>query len=56
MSNISVRRLGELQRGVFKILLDHPDGLLAKEVIGRMPHLVPPTDFERSDYPKHPGT
>jgi len=55
MSNISRRRVGELQRGVFKILLDHPDGLPAKEVINRMPQVVPPTDFERGDYPKHPG-
>lgn len=42
MSNISVRRLGELQRGVFKILLDHAEGLPAKEVISRMPQIVPP--------------
>jgi len=55
MSNISVRRLGELQRGVFKILLDQTEGLPAKEIIGRMPQVVPPTDFEKSDYPKHPG-
>lgn len=55
MSNISRRRVGELERGVFKILLDHPDGLPAKEIISRMPQVVPPTDFEKSDYPKHPG-
>jgi restriction system protein len=55
MSNISSRRAGELQRGVFKILLDHPEGLPAKEIIGRMSQIVPPTDFEKSDYPKHPG-
>jgi len=55
MSNISKRRVGELERGVFKILLDHPEGLPAKEVIARMPQVVPPTDFEKGDYPKHPG-
>lgn len=55
MSNISGRRVGELQRGVFKILLDHPDGLPAKEIIVRMATVVPPTEFEKSDYPKHPG-
>lgn len=55
MSNISRRRVGELQRGVFKILLDHPEGLPAKEILSRMPQVVPPTDFEKSDYPKHPG-
>jgi restriction system protein len=55
MSNISRRRTGELQRGVFRILMDQPDGLPAKEIISRMPQVVPPTDFEKSDYPKHPG-
>ena len=55
MTNISRHRVGELQRGVFKILLDHPEGLPAKEIISRMGQVVPPTDFERSDYPKHPG-
>src|SRR6266446_4600895 len=56
MSNISRRRVGELQRGVFKILLEHPEGLQAKEIISRMEQVVPPTDFEKTDYPKHPGT
>jgi hypothetical protein len=37
MSNISRRRVGELQRGVFKVLLDHADGIPAKEIISRMP-------------------
>jgi len=55
VSNIPRCRVGELQRGVFKILLDHPEGLPAKEVISRMPQVVPPTDFEKGDYPKHPG-
>jgi restriction system protein len=55
MSNISRHTVGELQRGVFKILSDHPEGLPAKDVIGRMPQIVPPTDFEKGDYPKHPG-
>jgi restriction system protein len=56
MSNISRRRVGELQRGVFKILLEQAEGLAAKEIIKRMEQIVPPTEFERSDYPKHPGT
>lgn len=56
MSNISRQRVGELQRGVFTILLDQPEGLPAKEVISRMAQVVPPTEFEKSDYPNHPGT
>jgi len=55
MAEITRKRVGELQRGVFKILLDFPDGLPAKEVLQRLEQVVQPTDFEKSDYPKHPG-
>jgi restriction system protein len=55
MAEITGKRIGELQRGVFKILLDRPDGLLAKEVIQLMETVVPPTDFEKKDYPNNPG-
>jgi len=55
MAEISVKRVGELQRGVFKILLDHSEGLPAKEVLHRMEQIVPPTSFENTDYPKNPG-
>ena len=55
MSSISQVRVGQLQRGVFKLLLDQPEGLPAKEIISRMVQVVPPTDFEKNDYPKHPG-
>ena len=54
MTEITRRRVGELQRGVFKILLEHSDGLPAKEILDRLGGLVPPTDFERSEYPKRP--
>src|SRR5882762_8288308 len=56
MADVTRRRVGELQRGVFKILLDHPEGLPAKEIINRMEQVVPPTEFERCDYPNHPGS
>jgi restriction system protein len=55
MAEITRKRVGELQRGVFKILLDYPDGLPANEVLEKLESVVPPTDFEKSDYPKHPG-
>jgi restriction system protein len=54
MPEITRRRVGELQRGVIKILLDYPDGLPAKEVLQRLEYVVPP-DFEKSNYPKHPN-
>ncbi len=55
MAEITRRRVGELQRGVFKILLDHPDGLPANEVLKLLEKIVPPTDFEKSEYPNRPG-
>ncbi len=55
MAEITRRRVGELQRGVFKILLDHPDGLPAKELLEKLESVVPPTDFEKSEYPNRPG-
>jgi restriction system protein len=55
MAEITRRRVGELQRGVFKILLDQPDGLPVKELLGRMEQMVPPSAFEKSDYPNRPG-
>jgi restriction system protein len=55
MAEITGKRVGELQSGVFKILLDFPDGLPAKDVLNRLPQVALPTEFEKSDYPKHPG-
>lgn len=49
------RRKGELVRGVFSILLRHPDGLQAKEVLRHLEQVVIPTPFERSTYPKRPN-
>jgi restriction system protein len=55
MAEASQKRVGELQRGVFKILLDHPEGLPSKEAIKKMEEVVPPTAFEKADYPNKPG-
>ena len=46
MPEITRKRVGELQRGVFKILVE--------EVLRRMEQAVPPTEFEKSNYPKRP--
>jgi restriction system protein len=54
MAEITKRRSGELVRGVFHILLSHPDGLAAKDVLLRLEQAVPPTEFENSFYPKNP--
>lgn len=56
MAEITVRRRGELLRGVFNVLQGCPDGLQAKEVLARLASLVPPTPFEESTYPSRPDT
>jgi restriction system protein len=55
MAEITRERVGQLQRGIFRVLLDHPDGLPAKEVLANLQEEVPPTPFEASDYPNRPG-
>ena len=54
MPEITRKRVGQLMRGLFQVLLDAPEGLPAKEVLMRLPTVVPPTPFEDSTYPKHP--
>lgn len=55
MAEIDFQRRGELIRGVFKILVDHPDGFAAKSVLDELEKKVTPTEFESSEYEKHPG-
>jgi len=56
MPEITPRRRGELIRGVFKILLDYPDGLPAKTILEQLQQFVPPTAFEQTTYPTRPDT
>jgi len=56
MPEITPRRRGELVRGVFSILLSHPDGLPAKTILERLQQIVLPTPFEQTTYPTHPDT
>lgn len=55
MSEITNARTGELIRGVFRVLKEHPDGLRAKEVLARLEQIVPPTEFESGTYPAQPN-
>ncbi|MBC5827934.1 MAG: Mrr restriction system protein [Candidatus Eremiobacteraeota bacterium] len=54
MAEITTQRLGMLLRGVLTILRECPDGLQAADVIRRVEQVVPPTEFEKSTYPKRP--
>lgn len=55
MAEVTTKRTGELLRGVFKILLDAPDGMRGREVLCRLEKDVPPTSFEAREYPNSPG-
>ena len=55
MADLTKTRNGEIQRGVFKVLLDQPEGLRAKDVIQRLRDAVPPTEYEKNDYASTPG-
>lgn len=55
MPEITIKRTGELLRGVFSILLDKPEGMAAKDVLAKLETIVPPTTFEAADYPSTPG-
>lgn len=55
MVETGFQRRGELVRGVFEILQKHPDGLAPKKIYELLERRVPPTPYELSKYPKHPG-
>jgi len=54
MAEITAKRRGEMVRKVFEILLEHPDGLRAKEVLERAEKSLTLSDFEKSTYPNRP--
>src|ERR1700756_1788992 len=54
MAQVTRKRVGELARGVFSVLIPHSEGLQAKAVLEEMRRVVPPTDFERQNYPANP--
>ena len=55
MPEITRQRQGEMVRKVFEILLAHPDGLPAKQVLATAAAELTLSPFEESDYPNHPG-
>ena len=48
-------RIGEMVRAAFSVLMPHPEGLPAKDVIARTEERLTLSEFEKSDYPNHPG-
>lgn len=51
MSNITIKRAGELLRSIFEILWDKPDGLTAREVLLHIPHVTKLTEDELKPSP-----
>jgi len=51
MSNITIKRAGELLRSIFEILWDKSDGLTAREVLSRIPHVAKLTEDELKPSP-----
>jgi restriction system protein len=44
-----------MQQGILRILLEHPEGMPAAQVLQELEHRLPPTEFENAEYPKNPG-
>lgn len=51
MAELSTERAGQMMRAVFDVLLPHPEGLPAREVIAKAERALDLTDFERGSYP-----
>jgi len=55
MAETTRKRLGELVRAVFNVLVQHPEGMRAKDLLAEVEKTITLTEYEKSDYPKHPG-
>jgi restriction system protein len=51
----SPKRSGELVRKVFDILMGHPEGMRAKDVLKSVENAITLTPYEQSEYPTRPG-
>ena len=51
MTELGKKRRGELLRGVFDVLADHPDGIQAKDALAEVEQRLGLTDFEKATYP-----
>jgi len=50
MADITRRRSGELLRGLFELLMQHPDGLQAAKALELLEQRIPPTDYETGSF------
>jgi hypothetical protein len=50
-ANVTRQRVGKMMRGLFEILLEHPDGIAARDAMAELRKRVPPTEYELGSYP-----
>jgi restriction system protein len=50
MPEVTRRRNGELLRGLFQILLEHPEGLPARDALAKLRTRVEPTEYEKGRF------
>jgi restriction system protein len=50
-ANVTRARVGKMMRGLFEILLEHPDGSAARDAMTELRKRVPPTEYEQGAYP-----
>ena len=55
MAEVTRKRQGEIIEAVLTVLRDHPDGLPVRDALERVRTILPPTEFERGEYPNNPG-
>ncbi|HEY0970897.1 MAG TPA: restriction endonuclease [Gemmatimonadales bacterium] len=51
MAEVPYSRIGELLRGLFEVLMEHPDGLPARQAIAATEQRVPATPYEQTTLP-----
>lgn len=54
MAKLTIKRQGELVRGVFEILLHNPEGIPAKDVLVELGERMELSEFELGSYPSAP--
>ena len=56
MAEITRQRTGQFLRVIFKLLMDKPDGLQAKDILTEIPKIIPLTEYERGYYSSTPNS
>jgi len=55
MAEMGKERKGQIQQATLKVLRENSDGIQAKNVIAEVENRLTLSEFEKSDYPNHPG-